>query len=576
MPDHPALPLGRFSAGTIRSGPVYRVDFGAQLAPVPDLPAAAEVELSGLVVPYGEVAHRGAPIVFEQGCLALPADLSTVKLLIQHDDERPAGYAIAAEDTPAGLRMSFHLADHPRAAELSAEITGKLRDGFSVGVEPTQETWAAVMNRAWGMDESDDPIVMAGQLREVSAVSIPQFNTARTDVAAAAAGVVTFTTERTPMPTLTTDPPAPTAEVVHTTTAAADVPITPPEPATLDQLAAAVSARMGSAPSRGTHPLARFASFAEYAAAAREDPRLQLALVDQITTDNPGLVQPGWLTEIIGIIAEASPVATALAGGSLPADGMEIYWPTYTGNYKTLVAKQATEKTPIHSEKVSIGKGGPAEIETFAGGSDISYQLLRRSSPSYLDAYNRIMALAYAWTTEDVVSTYLVDSIGTWKTYDPANTDSDAFRSTLFSASTAVWRATGTPATHVFAALNVFEILGGMDGLENSKYGTQNVSGTASAATLEIDVNGLKITPAPAFEDNEIVITNKLAARYLKDGPFTVTAEDVEKLGRNVAVWGMGAFLPLRTAGIVGLSATGLPPVAADDQAAPARKAPGK
>jgi hypothetical protein len=457
-------------------------------------------------------------------------------------------------------------------------VTGRLRDGLSVGVEPSEATLDAIMARFWGETESDEPLVFAGDLREVSAVSIPQFNTARTDVAAAA-GVITFTPERTTLmagPTVTADPPAPTPTVEHTTTAASDLVITPPEPATLEQLTTAVVARMGGTTPRGAHPLARFSTFAEYAQATRDDPRLQLALVDQITTDNPGLVQPAWLTEIIGIVAAASPVSTALGAGALPADGMEIYWPTYTGDYKTLVQKQLTEKSPIHSEKVSIGKGGPAPIETFAGGSDISYQLLRRSSPSYQDAYNQIMALAYAWTTEAVVSTYLVDAVGGYGDYDPATPNAGALRTALFEASTAVFIATGTPATHVFASLDQFSAIGGLDNLQNSKYGTQNVAGTSSAATLEVDVNGLAITPAPAFPAATIIVTNKMGARYLKDGPFTVTAEDVEKLGRNVAVWGMGAFLPLRPAGIVQLTAGGIPPVVADDQASSGRKSSSK
>lgn len=554
-----------------------RLTLAGQLAAVPDTPDTEPLQLSGLVVPYGETARRfGTTITFAPGCLSLPADLSTVKLLVQHDDERPVGYATEAVDTDAGLRMSFTLPNHPRAADLHGEVTNLLRDGLSVGVEPDDATLEAITARFWGEDDADTPIVFAGDLREVSAVSIPQFNSARSDPLAAAAAVVTFAPERSPMSTTTaprpthTDPPDPTPDVQ---VMAGQVIETPPAP-TLDELAAAVQARMGSATVRGAHPLARFASFGEYATAARDDPRLQLALVDQITTDNPGLVQPTWLTEIIGILAEASPVATALAGGPLPADGMEINWPTYTGNYKTLVQKQLTEKTGIHSEKVSFGKSAPAPVETFAGGSDISYQLLKRSSPSYLDAYNRIMALAYAWCTEQVVSDYLVAAADGYQPFDPAAGNASDFKSALFGASTQVWRATGTPATAVMVALNYFETLGGMPGLENAKYGTQNVAGTASAATLEIDVNGLKITPAPAFPDDTIIVTNKQAAQYRKDGPYTVTAEDVEKLGRDVAVWGMGAFLPFRPAGIVALGAT--PPVADTADTAPARKSSSK
>lgn len=524
--------------------------FTASLELVPDAPTG---RLSGLVVPYGQPANRfGGPIVFQRGCLSLPARLSDVKLLIQHDDDRPAGYAVEAAETDAGLRMSFQLADHPRATDLQAEIDALLRDGLSVGVEPDDTTMAALSARLWAEAESDDPIVFAGALREVSAVSVPQYTDARAD--AALTGVVTFSTERNPMPpTTVTDPPDPTPEV---TVFAGDV-ITPPPAPTLTELAAAVSTLLGAPTEPAAHPLSRFASFTEYADAVRADPRLQLALADQTTVDNAALVQPAWLTQIVGIIDQGSPVATALAG-ALPNEGMEIRWPVYSGNYKTLVAKVLAEKTPIHSEKVSIGSGGPAAVETFAGGSDISYQLIKRSSPSYQDAYNQIMALAYAWCTEAVVSTALIAASA--ESVDlAADADAQAVKSALFAASALVRNATGNPATLVFAGTDQFGRLGSLPGLENPTYGTQNVAGTSSAATLEVNVNGLQVIEAPAFPADAIIVTNKLAAQYLREGPYTVTAEDVEKLGQNVAVWGMGAFCGYRPAGIVELAPPTLP-----------------
>ena len=39
----------------------------------------------------------------------------------------------------------------------------------------------------------------------------------------------------------------------------------------------------------------------------------------------------------------------------------------------------------------------------------------------------------------------------------------------------------------------------------------------------------------------------------MEDGAFTITAEDVEKLGQNIAVWGMtgaGIYLPAALVGI--------------------------
>ena len=46
-------------------------------------------------------------------------------------------------------------------------------------------------------------------------------------------------------------------------------------------------------------------------------------------------------------------------------------------------------------------------------------------------------------------------------------------------------------------------------------------------------------------------LTNRSAASWWEDGPFAVTAEDVEKLGQNVAVWGMGNFGATMPGGLI-------------------------
>ena len=249
---------------------------------------------------------------------------------------------------------------------------------------------------------------------------------------------------------------------------------------TLAELTAAVSERL--AEQSPGHPLAAFTSLDAYADAVFADNRLRFALVDQTTTDNPGVVPPAWLSEIVGIIDSGRPAITALGGGSgLPSSGMELDWPYYDGDLLAIVQKQLTEKSAINSVKVSFKKGS-APIETFAGGSDVSYQLIRRSSPSYRDAYLRILALAYGLTTEATFVTALYAAAGGNVTWDPATGTAPEFRAALFAASGQVKRATGTPATAVLVAPDVFARLGSMDGLVPASYGTQNVSGTATAS----------------------------------------------------------------------------------------------
>jgi hypothetical protein len=361
------------------------------------------------------------------------------------------------------------------------------------------------------------------------------------------------------MPTMTDTPPADPPP---------DAPAPDPDPDGPEELLAQLEPAMRAAveaevararlagpstPGAPGHPLARFRSFGQYAAHVLErghgDEVAFRALADQITTDNPGVVPPGWVREVFGIIDRAWPLVEHLRRPA-PDNGMDVNWPYFDGNYSTLVGPQVTEKTPITSVKVSL-KRGTEPLRTFAGGSDISYQLLTRSDPSYLDAYMRIMAIGYAWATGAALTASLqADATGS-VTIDWATADDAAVRAAVFEASVEVAEASGSPATIVAAAKDVFVRLGGL--LPPSAYGTQNVTGTAQASDLRVEVSGLQVVLDLALPPGKALVTNRESAAWFSDGPFTITAEDVEKLGRDVAVWGMGAPAAILPAGIVEL-----------------------
>ena len=80
-------------------------------------------------------------------------------------------------------------------------------------------------------------------------------------------------------------------------------------------------------------------------------------------------------------------------------------------------------------------------------------------------------------------------------------------------------------------------------------YGTSNLTGTAQASTLQVNVSGLAVVEAPYLPAGVAIFTNDRAAKWHEDGPFVATAEDVAKLGQNRAYWSMGAtgiFIPGR------------------------------
>ena len=527
------------------------------LAPAPASPAAPAVPAAGpagLVVPWGVEAVRfGVRVTFTDATTQLPDPLSVVKLLIQHDDERPVGYALSASRDPDGLRMSFASDQaHPRAAELAQEIELGWRDGFSVGIDLDESTWEQLSDAIWdGQAPDDEPIALSGTLREVSAVSLPQFTEAR--IGAAAPQLVRFNREDT------TAMPAPTL-AAPAAAAPPDPESVAPEAMSMAELAAQLAPHLLAHAASG-HPLAEFSSLGEFILAAREgrvsdEQRAAFVLADQVTADNPGVMPPTWLTTIVGILDRGRPTVSAFGGPSSAGDsGLVINWPYYDGGFDDLVAIQATEKTEVHSRKVSI-KDTNAALETYAGASDISYQLLRRSSPSYREAYSRILTIGYGVTTDAAFATQVLAKAtpaegGSWTT----GQDLEALLAALFAASSQVDDAVGVPADLVLASPDMFAIIGTLAGLVPGQYGTQNVGGTSSASTLRINVSGLEIRKDRSLPADTLLVSSSEAASWAEDGPFPVSADDVAKLGQDVGIWGMGVGVVTVPAGIVAVGA---------------------
>jgi phage head maturation protease len=310
--------------------------------------------------------------------------------------------------------------------------------------------------------------------------------------------------------------------------------------------------------SRGVHPLAKWETLGAYLIDASGNPDdavlLARALADQITGDNPGVMGPSFIQTVYGIIAANRPAIGAFGGPrSLGDSGMSLHFPYFDGNLLALVAKQTVEKTEITSVKVSL-KDGSFPISTFAGGSDISNQLIRRSSPAYLEAYGRIMLAAWALVTEREFELDVWNGGTGSIVFVPIGANDAAIRAAFFSASAAVNAATGSPATIALAAPDVFAALGGA--LVPSQYGTANQTGTAQASTLKVNVSGLDVVEAPALPVGQMLFSNESAAGWHEDGPLVATAEDVARLGQNRAYWSMGATGVYIPAGVVKTSAT--------------------
>lgn len=455
-----------------------------------------------------------------------------VDVVREHDEDALVGrLAQPWETAKTGLSAVARFFDTSRGRDAETEAREGARRGFSVGAVIKQFT------------ETEDGVrdVTSWDCAHLGIVRRPAFTEAGIQFSAAA-----HTPQKeTPMPDI--DVAALAAQVIETPKIAELAEKVDNMP-TVAELAERVAEHLDleDAPK---HPLAPFATASDYYAAfqaatqagnAEQVDTLQAAFAvpDQITSDNPGVMPPAWRTDIKKRIDRRTPAIRAFGTIGLPDSGMDVTWPYLDPalNIDTIIQQQANEKEELQGVKIKILKKSIG-IKTAGAISDISYQLLMRSAPSYLAAHNEILLAAWSRYLEAKFTAQLL-ALGT-DTGAAAPTTAADLRARLFELSGDVEDATGSPADVVLASTDIWSAVGADPDLYNPAYGTQNVSGTSSARTLSVNVNGMSIERAPFLPSGTLVVASSDAAKASNSGARVATAEDVRKLGRDVAVWGM-------------------------------------
>lgn len=130
--------------------------------------------ISGLVLPWGQVARSGfARWRFKRGSLRW-SETSRVKLLRDHNMTNPVGLAIDLQDREDGLHGTFSIARGPAGDEVLSLAEDRVLDGFSAG--PMFEE-----GDEWTRDPVDDDVrlVLSSRLVEVTVTALPAFDSAR-------------------------------------------------------------------------------------------------------------------------------------------------------------------------------------------------------------------------------------------------------------------------------------------------------------------------------------------------------------------------------------------------------------
>lgn len=259
------------------------------------------------------------------------------------------------------------------------------------------------------------------------------------------------------------------------------------------------------------------------------------ALDDVITTDNAGVVPPAYLTELIGVIDKTRPFLSTTRRLEIPDHGMKLTVPVIT--QRPTAAVQATEKAEVSSQKTIITSEDFNAV-TIAGAGDLSIQLIKRSSPSFLNLWVELLAEAYAIESEDVAIQALFNAIGgvgSGNALDPNNLN-------LGSAFIASFDAIRRPPDTIWLSTEaVGEFIDAKASTTNQPlYPGLRASATA-AGGIEGVISGLRPVHVPTLDAHGAyaLVGPSNGFAWAEDGTYTLQVDVPAKAGRDVALVGM-------------------------------------
>ena len=344
-------------------------------------------EISGKIVPMGtgEIGSTNlGQYTFAANSIEI-ADPSKIRLLSQHNLQKPIGKMISYETRPDGIYAVFRLSRSTAGSDALIMAQEGLVTGLSIGAEiiaskPSKDGYT---------------VVSQAKLKEVSLVTVPAFASAEILEIAAEEVIPVEENQTTESETA----------VEETTPAVEATPSV--EAASVEAARPTVSASYYTTPRIDTNVTAgQFAKAQILAARGDADARdLVAALQVATVAENTGMVPPVYLKDIIGIIDSSRPFIDSIERAALPAYGMKVFTPKL-GNQAIVGltaegAEYASQDTSVTFQEDNVVK--------FAGAGILDEELVLRSDPSFLDLYLRELAASYAQKTDQYAAKIAAD-----------------------------------------------------------------------------------------------------------------------------------------------------------------------
>lgn len=340
--------------------------------------------LAGQIVPFGKPGNTSAgKVIFIEGAFS-SLNPKNVKLLLEHQADKPIGKAIDFSINEEGVYGKFKISKTTRGTDTIVEAQDGLRTGFSVGANVDSY-------------EIKDEImyVTSASLLEVSVVSRPAFGEGSqiTEVAAT----------ETPEADQTLEVEDPTVEKENPDVVVEEVEA--PAETVEASIPAPIYTRARVKPlSQG-----EIVAHTIYAAQGRDDSRRILVEAADDTSNNTGFTLSRGLPSFISDSFQNRPAVEAVGVRALPSLGLSYTIPRLLTPpvVDTIAELDPITNTDLTSDYITI------PVEKKAGRNIVSFELLDRSEPSFGEIVLNELRRAYAKSTDE----YLLDTLisgGTW------------------------------------------------------------------------------------------------------------------------------------------------------------------
>ena len=527
---------------------------------------AADTErriVSGLVAPYGEIGHTSAGrVMFERGSIAIP-DTNKIKLLSQHQQDKPVGRAISFSDSTEGVYGSFRLSMSSRGQDALLLAQENLVSGLSVGVDVTA-------SKPMG----DYLLVTAAVLKEVSLVESAAFSSASVDeimAARAALEAATSTKEKTTTISTTIveiEKETETEMEEAVTTAPENTPEETPvdTPAEAEKVEAARKIIRPSVldSQRLRTPITSMATYTEHkikAALGSDESKLYVTAADDFST-NPAFNPTQYLQEFVTNTRFGTPAIDACSQGVLPNSGMTINVPSLVTS-----AGGGTGVAPTVTVEAENGAVSNTDMQTayltgtvskYSGMGTISIELLERSDPNFYAELTQQLQNAYLTTTDTAVLNALL-AAGT-NPGTAVTADSDGIISYASQAAALVYKNTGYFAQNYIGNAAQWQLLmGATDTTKRPIYNAiqpMNAAGQVSPSSIRGNVLGLDLYVDKNFtettvDDNSAIILAPEAFTVYRSPQAYMSVNVVSNLQVQVAIYGFMATIAKMPNGII-------------------------